>query len=187
MMEKNWLTKSSFTFGGIDMYERFGIQLTEDGLPKDVLLPGLRSRKVSIPQRHGAYDYGAKYYNERGIQIKCVTTRILSREDTREIAYVLSKKSQIRCWNEPEKYYVGRVYEAPELEVLRNNGNRFPLTFVCEPFAYGATITRPFTGQVYTPEYIGTAPTPTYIEITNIGTTPITTIRITQIDKKENY
>lgn len=186
-MEKNYLTKSSFLFGNSDMYQQFGIQITDTGLPSDVLLPGLRSRKQTIPLRHGSYDYDAKYYNERGIQIGCVTTKILSREDTREIAYVLSKKSEIRFWNEPEKYYVGRVYETPTLEQLRNIGNRFTLIFICEPFAYGRTITRPFTGQIYEPDYIGTAPTPTYIEITNTGNTPITTIRITQINKKENY
>ena len=38
-MDKNWLTRSSFTFGGVDMYTEFGIQLTDDGLPKDVLIP----------------------------------------------------------------------------------------------------------------------------------------------------
>ena len=187
-MEKNYLTKSSFLFGNTDMYQQFGIQITDTGLPSDVLLPGLRSRKQTIPLRHGSYDYGAKYYNERGIQIECVTTKILSREDTREIAYILSKKSEIRFWAEPEKYYVGRVYEAPTLEQLRNIGNRFALVFICEPFAYRQTLTRFFTNNKYIPEYDGTASTPTYIVLTNTSATAqVKNIRITQTIKREAY
>lgn len=184
-MEKNWLTKSSFTFGGVDMYQQFGLMLTEDGLPKDVLLPDLRSRKRTIPQRHGSYDYGAEYYEERPIGIKCVTTRILTRDDTREIAYVLSKKAELRAWNEPDKYYVGRIYEAPSLEVIRNTGNRFPLIFICEPFAYGETKTEAIPSLVFLPEYKGTAPTPTYIVIENTGSAAAINIQITQTNRKE--
>ena len=185
-MEKNWLTKSSFKFGGTDMYQAFGLMLTNDGLPQDVLLPGLRSRKQTIPQRSGAYDYGAKYYDERSLQIKVVTTRILSRSDTREIAYVLSKKSEIRFWTEPDKYYIGRIYQAPTLEQLRNIGNRFPMAFVCEPFAYGATKTDPMPSLVYIPEYKGTAPTPTYIVVENTGTVPATNIQIVMTTRKDS-
>ena len=184
-MEKNWLTKSSFKINDTDMYAAFGLQLTDDGLPKDVLIPGLRSRKQVIPLRSGAYDYGAKYYDERPLQIKVVTTRILSRSDTREIAYVLSKKVELRTWNEPDKYYIGRIYQAPDLEQLRNIGNRFPMTFICEPFAYGATKTEQMTSLLYIPDYKGTAATPTYIVIENTGTGPATNIQITLTKRKE--
>lgn len=185
-MEKNWLTKSSFTVNGVDMYTAFGLQLTDDGLPKDVLLPNLRARKQTIPNRHGAYDYGAEFYDERAWQIKCVTTRILSRADTREIAYALSKKGEIRIWNEPDKYYIGRIYQAPDLEQMRNIGNRFPLTFVSDPFAYGATKTESMPSLVYLPDYKGTAPTPTYIVIENTGNAAAVNIRITQTNRKDN-
>ena len=184
-MDKNWLTRSSFTFGGVDMYAEFGIQLTDDGLPKDVLIPGLRSRKQQIPQRHGAYDYGAEYYDERSIGIRCVTTRILTRADTREIAYALSKKAELRTWNEPDKYYIGRIYQAPDLEQLRTIGNRFPLIFICDPFAYGETKTEQMPSLVYLPKYRGTAATPTYIVIENIGETAAVNIQITQTNRKE--
>lgn len=186
MMEKNWLTKSSFTFGGIDMFERFGIQLEKE--PHDVILPPLRSRKVTIPQRHGAYDFGAKYYDERGLQLDCVTIKTLAREDVREISFMLARKSEIRIWNEPGKYYIGRIYDSASLEQLRNTANRFTLVFVCEPFAYGATKTDPFTGNQYVPTYPGTAGTPTYIVIRNAAASGnVTNIKITQIDKQENY
>ena len=141
--------------------------------------------KVKIPLRHGSYDYEAHYYDERAIRIECVTTKALTRADSREIAYVLSKKAEIRFWTEPDKYYVGRIYQAPSLEQLRNVGSRFQLDFVCEPFAYGQTKTEQFSGQTFTPDYVGTAPTPTYIVIRNIGTANASNIKITQIDKKE--
>lgn len=187
-MSFTWQNKSSFLFNGIDMYQTYGIMIADDGEPQDVLLPSLRPRKVTIPLRDGAYDFGAKYYNERdGVQITCVTTRVITRDETREIAYTLSKKAPIRFWTEPDKYYIGRVYQAPTLEQLRNIGNRFPLVFVCEPFAYGDTYTTAFDGLTLPVEYKGTAPTPTYIQITNNGTAAAVNIRISQIDRRENY
>ena len=186
-MSDLWKEKGSFLFGTTDMYERFGIKLAEMSIPHDVLIPGLRARKQTIPQQHGAYDFGAQYYDERTIEIDCVTKRVITRDDTREIAYILSKKSQIRFWTEPDKYYIGRVYQAPTLEQLRNVGNQFSLTFVCEPFAYGLTKTVQFENQMFIPEYPGTAGTPTYIVITNTGTGTAKNIQIKKIDKKEAY
>lgn len=184
-MSGNWQTNGSFLFGTVDMYTEYGIKLTENSIPQDVLIPGLRSRKQTIPLRHGAYDYGARYYDERKIQIECVTNRVISREDSRELAYILSKKSEFRFWTEPEKYYIGRVYDAPTLDQLRNVGNKFKLTFICEPFAYGQTVTESFTGATYTPTYKGTAPTPTYIVIENTGSSNAVNLVITQTIKKE--
>ena len=59
MIERTWQNTSSFLFGGQDMFQRFGLQLVDDGMPSDVLMPDLRERKVTIPLRSGAYDYGA--------------------------------------------------------------------------------------------------------------------------------
>ena len=185
-MDKNWLTKSSFKFGTVDMYERFGIML--EGEPEDAVLPMIRPRKQTIPQRHGAYDFGARYYGERGLILKCVTIRTLAREDVREISYLISKKNEIRIWNEPEKYYIGRIYDETALTQERRIANKFTLQFVCEPFAYGATKTEQFTSLRYTPAYSGTIGTPTYIVIRNAAASGnVTNIKITQIDKQENY
>lgn len=185
-MTYTWQNKSSFLFGETDMYQTFGIQIADNGEPEDVLLPELRSRKVIIPLKNGAYDYGAKYYDERAIGITCVTVKAGSRNDAREMAYILSKKQKIYFWNEPDKYYIGRVYQAPGLEVLRNVGNRFSLVFVCEPFAYGSDVSDSFTNGNYTVNYAGTASTPTYISITNNGTDTAVNIRITQVQEQEN-
>lgn len=186
-MSDLWKTNGSFLFGVTDMFTEFGIKLTETSVPKDVLLPDLRARKATIPQRHGAYDFGARYYDERAIEIECVTKRTINRDSVREIAYILSKKSEIRFWTEPEKYYIGRVYQAPTLEQLRNIGNRFSLVFVCEPFAYGETKTDSFTGLRYTPSYKGTAPTPAYIVVENTSESGTAVdIVITQTIRRDN-
>ena len=184
---ENWETKQSFLFSNTDMYRTFGIRLADKSFPQDVLIPGLRSRKQTIPLRHGAYDYGAKYYEERGIEISCVTDKTITRADVREIAYILSKKSEFRFWNEPEKYYIGRVYNPPTLEQIRKVGNRFELEFTCEPFAYRNTFTEFFENRRYNPNYQGTATTPTYIVIENTGSGNVTNIRITQTDRKDIY
>ena len=185
-MEATWQTRSSFLFGTVDMYQQFGIKIADDGLPKDLLFPDLRPRKVTNPLRHGSYDYGAKYYNERPIPVGCVTDWKPTRADARELAYVLSRKSSIRFWHEPDKFYIGRVYEGPTLEELRNVGHKFTLNFILEPFAYGDIVTGEFEGTMLHPDYKGTAPAPTVITIRNVGTTPITGIQITQISLKEN-
>ncbi len=184
-MSFNWQTKSSFMFNGIDMYDRFGLMIADNGMPQDVLLPGLRPRKVTVPLRSGSFDFGAHYYDERGLAINCVTVKKGSRDDAREMAYILSKKSEIRFWNEPDKYYVGRIYESPPLDILRNVGNQFSLTFVCEPFAYGASHTEQMPSLVYTTTYKGTAPTPTYIVIENTGNANAVNIQIVQTNRKE--
>lgn len=185
-MEKNWLTKSSFLFGTEDMYVKYGLQISNSGLPADVLFPELRQRKIGIPQQHGKYDYGAKYYEERYLPFTCVTTKVISRADMREVAYTLSKKTQFRIWNEPDKYYIGRIYQAPTVEQLRNVGNRFPIVFICEPFAYGRTLTESFVNRRYIPSYAGTQATPTYIVIENTGSSNAVTIQITQSIRREN-
>lgn len=186
MIERTWQNTSSFLFGGQDMFQRFGLQLVDDGMPNDVLKPQLRERKVTVPLRNGAYDYGAHYYDERPLTINCVTVRAGTRDDAREMAYILAKKSQIRLWNEPDKYYVGRIYQSPGLEVLRKVGNRFSLSFICEPFAYGETLTESFTDRHYLPSYKGTAETPTYIVIRNVGSGNIVNLQITESIKQEN-
>lgn len=185
MSDYTWQDKSSFLFGAVDMYQRFGIMIADDGMPGDLLKPQLRERKVTIPLRSGAYDYGARYYNERPVQINCVTVRAGTRDDAREMAYVLSRKGQLRLWNEPDKYYVGRIYEAPSLECLRIKGNRFTLSFLMEPFAYRNAVTKPFTNRRLVPNYPGTAPTPTYIRIENTGSGNAVNIQIIQSIKQE--
>ena len=187
-----WIANGSFKFGSVDMYTAFGLQLMGDSMDEDLFLPEIRTRKITIPLRHGEYDYGAKYYKERPLRLNCVSLQCGNTEGeyrafAREIAYVLSKKDRIRRWYEPDVYYVGRVEREITLTQLRDVGNVFTLDFTCEPFAYGETLTKGFTNRCLMPEYTGTAETPTYIQIVNIGSSNAATIRISQVDRKDVY
>lgn len=153
-----------------------------------VLKPPLRERKIIIPERSGAYDFGAKYYDEITMLVECDTIKQLSAADKREAAYLLSFKNRITFWDEPDKYYIGRIYDAEEIEKVGGIGTYFPLTFICDPFAYGKTVNVEIPSNgVLRPNYEGTAETPTRIEITNTGSTATESVRIVIVKRRENY
>lgn len=185
----SYLNHGSFKFGGIDMYEQYGIMILDTGMPRDLLLPSLRPRKVEIPRRHGEYDFGAKYYGERTLSLDCITVKRLTnytyRTFAREVSWALSKKSEIRLWNEHDKYYIGRIYDEIELVQLPDTGIQFSINFVCDPFAYSEAVLAKFDGNRYEPNYKGTAPTSAFIEIVNNGTTAAKNIRISMIKRKD--
>ena len=175
------MLRNSFTFGGVDMRETYGICISE---AHDVLFPQLRERKVVVPGRSGAYDYGAFAYDERILSLDCDIVRPTTRAQLREIAYVLAQKNRIVLWNEPDKYYIGRIYNAEELERVGTTQKHFTLEFTCDPFAYGQTVTQDLaTGDNPVP-YQGTAPTPSLIVLRNVGADPIQNLQITAVFKR---
>lgn len=177
------MLKYSFTFGGVDMREKYGVWCTA----YDTFFPPLRSRKITVPGRSGAYDYGSNEYDERTLRLECDTRTGKTRAEMREIAYALSKKHEIRIWQEPDKYYIGKLYDPSELEDLGQIVYKFTLTFVCEPFAYGETVQVDFQGPVWSASYEGTQETPTRLQITNTGSTTANGIQITITEKRDNY
>lgn len=177
------MTNDSFEFGGVDMAQRFGIYV----IAYDVLMPALRQRKVVVPQRSGAHDFGAEYRDERKIRIECDTRINLTRHDLRELAYLLSKKNTIRIWDDPDVYYIGRIYDAPDLTNI-SIGFEFALAFECEPFAYGPVKTISIVGSTATRIALdGTEKTPTRISITNNGDVDAVGIQIRLRKRKETY
>lgn len=110
---------------------------------------------------------GARTYNERELRIACdsLGTR-KTREELRELAFVLSSKGRIALWDEPDKYYIGRIYKPVDLNYLFMAGHTFTLSFLCEPFAYGGTYDGALPRRI---QYPGTARTPARISITNIS------------------
>lgn len=176
------MLKHSFTFGGVDMRERFGVWM----VAADTFFPPLRSHKITVPGRSGAYDYGSDEYDERKITLECDTRTGKTRAEMREIAYFLSKKNRISLWREPDKYYIGRLYDPSELEDLGEVVYKFKLNFECEPFAYGETKADVTETLAWAPEYVGTAKTPTRIEITNTGETAVTGIQISVAERRDN-
>ena len=169
------MKRGEFTFGAISMMDTYGIILRQ---VNDVIQPQLRERKVIVPERSGAYDFGARYYDERILELDCYIVKPVDRAFIREVSYTLSEKNQIRVWQEPDKYYIGRLYDPASLERVGTIQRHFTLPMVCEPFAYGEIVSEDF-GEQYIPEYAATHWTPTRIEITNIGTTDAVGIQIT--------
>ena len=174
------IMRNSFSFNGVDMRAEFGLILEEPF--DDKLQPNLRERKLIVPHRNGAYDYGAKWYDERTVTVKCASTQLLTRADVRRLALVLSVKGELRSWYEPDKYYFGRIYEGANIERIVGSAKRFALEFSCEPFAYGEQVTEEFTNQAAL-SYRGSAETPTHIIITNRTNAPIKGLTITMRER----
>lgn len=170
----------SFAFAGVDMLAQYGIRCVSH----DPLLPKLRERTIALPGHDGAHDFGARRYDTRTIKLDCDSMRSLSREELREVAYLLTRKGRLVLWDEPDKYYVGQIYKETQLKYLGIAGHEFPLTFSCEPFAYGKVVSDTMPVQF---AYAGTAETPTRIQITNTGTQPIIGLTIRIRERSDNY
>ena len=65
MSFSDYVDSGSFRFGEHDLYREFGLRLVE--VIGDALQPQLRERKRTIPSRSGAYDFGARFYDERTV------------------------------------------------------------------------------------------------------------------------
>lgn len=169
------MTPDSFEFNGINSVDEWGIMVTA----YDVLLPPKRPRKMVIPGRSGAYDFGARNWDERPLRIACQMQRTMRKADFRDVIYALSQKGEIRLSEEPDKYYIGEIYDSPEVETYyMEAGREFELIFTCEPFALSALKTIPIHTGSNPIEYHGTAPAPAKLTLTNVGNTTISNIQI---------
>lgn len=176
------MTGDSFDFGKFNSMEDWGIKV----VGYDVLLPQKRARKLKIAGRSGSYDFGAKNWEDRILRIDCMLTRQMSKADFRMIAYHLSKKAQLRLWNEPDKYYIAELYESPEVQdYYMEVAREFELVFTCEPFAYGKSITAPIKNGRNVIGYNGTAETPCMIVLKNTSQSNVVNITITAIKRRD--
>lgn len=174
------MTGDSFSFGPYNSLDDWGIAV----IAHDTFLPPKRERKLSIPGRSGAYDYGAKNWEERTLRIECSLMRQITKAEFREIVYILSRKNRLRLWNEPDKYYVAELYDSADvLDYYLESMRDFELTFVCEPFAYGSILTVPLASGRNQVNYGGTAETPTVIVLKNTSETEATNVTITAIKR----
>jgi phage-related protein len=173
-----------FTFRGKSCLD-FGLY----GAGFDIILPPKRARKQMIPFRDGAYDYGAQWYDERTLRLVCIWANNklenLTRADIREISYWLSPKGHLVLAIEPDKYYNCALYNAADLEAhynfadeIRTTDGKFTLDFICDPFAYGDTVSCPITSGNNVIAYQGTARSPCTIILKNTGTTSVSNIQI---------
>ena len=174
------MTGDSFSFGTYNSVDDWGIMV----IGHDTFLPPKRSRKISIPGRSGAYDYGAKNWDERTVRLECVLMRQMKKEEFREIVYLLSKKGRLRLWNETEKYYMAALYDSPNVDDFYLEEMReFELAFVCEPFAYGENVTTAIADGRNRIAYKGTAETPAVIVLRNASDDETANVTITAIKR----
>lgn len=176
-MAEQIVSPGTFVFSGVDLYEAYGIRITKI---TDPLLPELREKSLEIPGISGSYHFEERYYRDRDLDIECDTMRPMKRAELRELADLLSYRGRLYFHEEPDKYYEGRIYTQASFEKLGLAGYEFDVTFRCQPFAFGETITEPVSDLF---NYIGTAETPTRLQFTNTGTTTIKRIVITIREK----
>lgn len=176
------MTGDSFSFGRYNSMDDWGIKV----VGYDVLLPPKRSRKLTIPGRSGSFDFGAKNWEDRSLRIYCMLTRQMTKAEFRQIAYLISKKDQLRLWNEPDKYYIAELYESPEVQdYYMEIAREFELVFTCEPFAYGASVATQIANGRNVISYKGTAETPCMIVLKNISKNNVVNITITAIKRRD--
>ncbi len=170
----------SFSFGTYNSLTDWGIRVVK----YDTLTPSKRPRKMQIPERSGMYDFGARCWDERTVRIECVLERKISRAQLREIAGALSRKGRLRLWDEPDKYYIGELYDPAEIMDYYDESMReFTLSFICEPFALGRTVTLPIRSGENPIAYQGTVDTPCVIVLRNPSKANVQTVTITAIKR----
>lgn len=170
----------SFSFGAYNSLLDWGVRVVK----YDTLIPPKRSRKVQIPERSGMYDFGAKCWDERTVRIDCVLERKISRAELREITGALSRKGRLVLWDEPDKHYLGELYDPADIIDYYDEAMReFTLSFICEPFAFGRTVTQPIASGRNTVEYRGTAETPCVIVLRNTSKINAQTVTITAVKR----
>lgn len=155
------------------------------------VLPPLTPSLEAISGVDGSYDYGNNVYEDRTIDVDFYTyapTFEAFRYSIRDIAKWLSRKGRIVFTDEPDKYYIGRVYVSPMLDQSVISAGRFTASFLCEPFAYGAADSFGKTDNLTMElpvDYKGTHSACCKIIIRNTGTTPIINPKITHFMKTD--
>jgi predicted phage tail component-like protein len=147
------------------------------------LLPELRKREVLVPSKNGVYDFGGNTYENKLIELSCTVIKPKMpdlRQQARLISGWLKDKGILRFDDEPDKYYIGRVYSSVPLENVVGTGV-FTLIFDVEPFAYSDTNTLEVTRTDDSPFFIfnnGNVEAPNEITITNLGVNTINGFKI---------
>lgn len=102
---------------------------------KRPILPRLKVRKMSVPGKDGAWDFGNNTYDEAEIVVECALDYPLEKRDIlRGTAVFLNTKGNLLFSDETDRYYVGRAYPAFGEEIDGYIAT-FDLIFTVYPFA----------------------------------------------------
>lgn len=128
------MSRLTFTFRGVHS-DALGIYPTK----KDTgLLPELSKNLQEVSGRDGAIDFGNNFYKMREITIDFlfITSSAQEREKRKRIlANWFSEKGELIFSDEPDKRWIGRVYNALPLTEV-GYAEEFSATFTCDPYAY---------------------------------------------------
>lgn len=123
-------------YNSLDSYADFRIIVKSVDRP---ILPALVRREISVPGKHGTYDFGENSYENRIIivEIKYIGTSFNElRLRARNIAAWLSQTTykELIFSDEPDKFYLAKIYDPVSLENFFRLG-KATVQFECRPFA----------------------------------------------------
>ena len=123
-------------YNALDSYADFQIIAKSVDRP---ILPAMRKREMMIPGKHGIYDFGGNTYDNRIIPVLMQYIGASFNDlrlRARDIAAWLSQTSykELIFSDEPDKYYLARVYASASLETFFRLG-KATIQFECQPFA----------------------------------------------------
>ncbi|ASA22078.1 phage tail domain-containing protein [Paenibacillus donghaensis] len=195
---------SSISLGGIRDVD-LGFRVLEES--KEPLLPGTRDIGVTIPGKHGQYDFGADL-TERVFSFSCAFVADGTNYDTPSAAglqqrvrslarhltdsYGRPRTVQLVRYYEPDKFYLVRYAGSASLErLIYNSIGMFELELVAfDPFAY--SVKEHITEQVITVspttlliQSAGNIRSEAVIILTNTGPNTLSNFRISNEYKLE--
>lgn len=103
-----------------------------------ILMPKRRIEHEDIPGRHGSVEFDDGTYEDILINAETTIKGANPRDmivKARNIERWLSKKGSLSFWDEPQRFYVGRIDNQVPLERVSQLGV-VNIIFRCEPFAY---------------------------------------------------
>lgn len=123
-------------YNGSHSYDDFNIEFVSIQRP---ILPALNKREVTIPGKHGTYDFGGNTYGTKIIMavMQYIGTSFEDlRLEVRNIAAWLSQTSYKKLIfdDEPSVYYLAKVYGGVDMDSLLFYG-KSSIQFECQPFA----------------------------------------------------
>jgi predicted phage tail component-like protein len=126
-----------FEYNGAHSYTDYNIIAKSVNRP---ILPALIKRELTIPGKHGTYDFGDNTYENKiiTVSIHYVGTSFNGlRLHARDIAAWLSQTvyKVLIFDDEPDKYYLAKIYNSVGLENFLRLG-KASLQFECLPFAH---------------------------------------------------
>jgi predicted phage tail component-like protein len=196
MMNDSFVFYAPGSGTGVDLRAQFGIKV----IAVRSFTADLRPRKVTVPGRSGAYDYGANYHEERELYFDCMVERELKKDASQgidefdDLKYLLchgTRKGRIIIWDQQDRYYLGRLYQQENVQdFFQLKGRKLTLRFICDPYAYGLepkilyADNNGIVSMTGGNRYFGTRQTPTRITIRNTGTSNISNIIISAFERR---